>query len=146
MEVNPLSANHNEKSSAFVVCWNGLEAFPAKSVDPDQTAPTVAVRCGSTLFVSIFKICKICQQIFGGQITRQDYIATLTRTIHNQIIRNKSYYDSRISQIFSGRTNPVWLEQHATLLNKPVQAKMYSKTCAKRPLKIDKTKILMTKW
>ena len=27
------------KSSAFVVCWNVLEAFPTNSVDLDQTVP-----------------------------------------------------------------------------------------------------------
>ena len=28
-----------EKSSAFLVCWNVEEASVANSVDPDQTAP-----------------------------------------------------------------------------------------------------------
>ena len=28
-----------QKSSAFLVCWNVYEASMANSVDPDQTAP-----------------------------------------------------------------------------------------------------------
>ena len=40
-----------QKSSAFHVCWNVLEASMAGSVDPDQTAPTVCSR--STLFAFI---------------------------------------------------------------------------------------------
>ena len=39
-----------QKSSAFLVCWNAEEASMANSVDPDQTAPTGAVFSGSTLF------------------------------------------------------------------------------------------------
>ena len=31
----PLKRQSQQKSSAFVVCWNVLEAFPANSVDPD---------------------------------------------------------------------------------------------------------------
>ena len=42
-----------QKSSAFLVCWNILEASMANSVDPDQTAPIGAVCSGSTLFASI---------------------------------------------------------------------------------------------
>ena len=42
-----------QKSSAFLVCGNVLEAFMANSVDPDQTAPIGAVCSGSTLFASI---------------------------------------------------------------------------------------------
>ena len=32
-----------QKSSAFLVCWNVLEALMANSVDPDQIAPVGAV-------------------------------------------------------------------------------------------------------
>ena len=42
-----------QKSSAFLVCWNALQASVANSVDPDQTAPIGAVCSGSTLFASI---------------------------------------------------------------------------------------------
>ena len=42
-----------QKSSAFHVCWNVLEAAIANSVDPDQTAPIGAVCSGSMLFASI---------------------------------------------------------------------------------------------
>ena len=42
-----------QKSSAFLVCWNVQEASMANSVDPDQTAPIGAVCSGSTLFVFI---------------------------------------------------------------------------------------------
>ena len=42
-----------QKSSAFLVCWNVQEASVTKSVDPDQTAPIGAVCSGSTLFASI---------------------------------------------------------------------------------------------
>ena len=42
-----------QKSSAFLVCWNVEEASVANSVDPDQTAPIGAVCSGSTLFASI---------------------------------------------------------------------------------------------
>ena len=47
-----------EKLSAFVVCWNILEAFPTNRVDADQTAPKGAVWSGSTLFVSILSFVK----------------------------------------------------------------------------------------
>ena len=42
-----------QKSSAFIVCWNVWKASKANSVDPDQTAPIEAVCYGSTLFASI---------------------------------------------------------------------------------------------
>ena len=42
-----------QKLSAFLICWNVYEAFMAKSVDPDQTAPVGAACSGSTLFASI---------------------------------------------------------------------------------------------
>ena len=42
-----------QKSSAFLVCWNVWEASMANSVDPDQTAHIGAVCSGSTLFASI---------------------------------------------------------------------------------------------
>ena len=44
-----------QKSSAFLICWNVYEASLANSVDPDQTAPIGAVYSGSTLFASIKK-------------------------------------------------------------------------------------------
>ena len=42
-----------QKSSAFLICWNVKKAFLANSVDPDQTAPIGAVCSVSTLFASI---------------------------------------------------------------------------------------------
>ena len=45
-----------QKSSAFLVCWNVLEASMANSVDPDKTAPKGAVCSGSTLFASILNL------------------------------------------------------------------------------------------
>ena len=45
-----------QKSSAFLVCWNAKEASMANSVDPDQTAPIGAVCSGSTLFASILNL------------------------------------------------------------------------------------------
>ena len=42
-----------QKSSAFLVCLNVLEASMVNSVDPDQTAPKGAVCSGSMLFASI---------------------------------------------------------------------------------------------
>ena len=42
-----------QKSSAFLVCWNVYEASMANSVNPDQTAPIGAVCSGSRLFASI---------------------------------------------------------------------------------------------
>ena len=35
-----------QMSSAFLICWNVLEASMANSVDPDQTAPIRAVCLG----------------------------------------------------------------------------------------------------
>ena len=49
----PLMRQSQQKSSAFLVCWNALEAFMANSVDPDQTAPLGAVCSGTTLFASM---------------------------------------------------------------------------------------------
>ena len=46
-------------SSVYVVCWIFLQTFqtyfciPAKSVDPDLTAPRGAVWSGSTLFAKM---------------------------------------------------------------------------------------------
>ena len=48
-----LKRQSQQKSSAFLVCWNVLEASMANSVDPDQTAPIGEVWSGSTLFASI---------------------------------------------------------------------------------------------
>ena len=55
-----LKRQSQQKLSAFVVCWNDLEAFPGNSVDPDQTAPIGAVWSGSTLFVSVLNFVKQC--------------------------------------------------------------------------------------
>ena len=49
----PLMRQWQQKSSAFLVCWNVWEAAMANSVDPDQTAPIGAVCSGSTLFASL---------------------------------------------------------------------------------------------
>ena len=38
-----LKRQSQQKSSAFIVYLNVLEAFPTNSVDPDQTAPIGAV-------------------------------------------------------------------------------------------------------
>ena len=45
-----------QKSSAFLVCWNVKEASVANSVDPDQTDPIGAVCSGSTLFASTLNL------------------------------------------------------------------------------------------
>ena len=42
-----------QKSSAFLVCFNVKEASMTNSVDPDQTAPIGAVCSASTLFASM---------------------------------------------------------------------------------------------
>ena len=42
-----------QKSSAFLVCWNVKEASLANSEDPDQTAPIGALCSEPTLFASI---------------------------------------------------------------------------------------------
>ena len=42
-----------QKSPAFLVCWNVKEASMANIVDPDQTASIGAVCSGSTLFASM---------------------------------------------------------------------------------------------
>ena len=55
-----------QKSSAFLVCWNVKEASMANSVDPDQTAPIGAVCSGPSLFASILNspvmLCNYLQQ------------------------------------------------------------------------------------
>ena len=43
-----------QKSSAFLVCGNVLDASMANSVTPDQTTPIGQSVSGSTLFASIF--------------------------------------------------------------------------------------------
>ena len=53
-----LKCQSQQKSSAFVVWWNDLEAFPTNSVDQDQTAPIGAVWSGSSLFVFILNFVK----------------------------------------------------------------------------------------
>ena len=45
-----------QKSSAFLVCWNFQETSMANSVDPDQMAPIGAVCSGSKLFASILNL------------------------------------------------------------------------------------------
>ena len=51
--VQYLMRQSQQKSSAFLVCSNVLDASMANSVDPDQTAPIGAVCSGFTLFASI---------------------------------------------------------------------------------------------
>ena len=42
-----------QKSSAFLICWNVYTASMTNSMEPDQTAPIGAVCSGSMLFASI---------------------------------------------------------------------------------------------
>ena len=44
--VKPIKHQSQHNSSAVIVCWNVLEAYWSKSVDPDQTAPIGAVWSG----------------------------------------------------------------------------------------------------
>ena len=53
-----------QKSFAFLICWNVYEASMTNSVDPDQTAPIRAVWSGSTLFASILKFVSNVRQLF----------------------------------------------------------------------------------
>ena len=55
-----------QKSSAFLVCYNVKEASIANSVDPDQTTPIGAVCSGSTLFTSIFGFVSDARQLFAA--------------------------------------------------------------------------------
>ena len=52
MPYYPLMRQSQQKSSAFLVCCNVLEASMANSVDTDQTALIGAVCSGSMLFAS----------------------------------------------------------------------------------------------
>ena len=54
-----------EKSSAFLVCWNVQEASMANSVDPGQTAPIGAVCSGSKLFASILNLSVMLAEDFS---------------------------------------------------------------------------------
>ena len=68
-----LKRQSQQKSSAFVVCWNVLEASPTNSVDPDQTAPLGAVRSGSILFVSLLYLVKCKQKFAADNNCRQNF-------------------------------------------------------------------------
>ena len=48
-----------QKSSAFLVCWNVYKASMANSVDPDQTAPIGAV-CYCSYRSSLFWVQTVC--------------------------------------------------------------------------------------
>ena len=50
-----------QKSSAFLVCWNVLEASRANSVDPDQTADL-----GQPWFASILEFVGNVRQLFAA--------------------------------------------------------------------------------
>ena len=45
MVIHLLMRQSQQKSSAFLVCWNVKEASMANSVDPDQTAPSAQAVC-----------------------------------------------------------------------------------------------------
>ena len=63
-----------QKLSAFLVCWNVLEASMANSVDPDQTAPIGAVCFGSTLLFASMLNSSVMLGIYLQQMTSADNI------------------------------------------------------------------------